>query len=54
MSAKIIDGKAIAADIRQGLRGRVQGLFDNIESFRAWRWCWWETIRPRQFMSRTR
>lgn len=28
MSAKIIDGKAIAADIRRGLHSRVQRLFD--------------------------
>ena len=51
MSAQIIDGKAIAADLRAAVAAETRRLIRAWPRARAWRWCWSATIRPAKPMS---
>ena len=53
MTARIIDGKAIAAELRAKIAAEVRALAP-AASCRGWRSCWWATIRRARSMSATR
>lgn len=50
MTAKILDGKAMAQQVRQQLAAKVAE--NQTEAF--WRWFWSGTTKPVKFMTATR
>ena len=53
MTAKLIDGKAIAAEVRQAVKAKIDQRRNKIYAFRVWPWCSLRRTRPRKFMSIT-